>query len=132
MSQIKIVNVEDYPSSREATTEILRLQGYEVFEATTGEEALKVVADVRPDLVLLDVKLPDISGHEVCRRLKADHATASIPILQVSASYVTHEDRVRGLDRGADAYLAKPVEPDELIATIRALLSMREAEEARR
>jgi len=80
--------------------------------------------------VLLDVKLPDMSGHEVCRRLKADDAT--IPILQISASYVSGPDKVRGLDNGADAYLVKPVEADELIATIRALLRMREAEEARR
>ncbi|MEK6324187.1 MAG: response regulator [Acidobacteriota bacterium] len=132
MSQIKIVNVEDHPSSREATSEILRLEGFAVFEAATGIEALKIVADVKPQLVLLDVKLPDINGHEVCRRLKADYATASIPILQISASYVTHEDRGRGLESGADAYLVKPVEPDELIATVKALLRMRDAEEARR
>ncbi|MEK6285910.1 MAG: response regulator [Acidobacteriota bacterium] len=132
MSQIKIVNVEDHASSREATTELLRLEGFAVFEAATGSEALKVVADVKPQLVLLDVKLPDISGHEVCRRLKADHATASIPILQISASYVTDQDRAHGLESGADGYLVKPVEPAELIANVKALLRMRNAEEARR
>jgi signal transduction histidine kinase len=130
MSQIKIVNVEDYESSREATSELLRLAGFAVFEAKNGSEALELVAQVRPHLVLLDVKLPDMSGHEVCRRLKADDAT--IPILQISASYVSGPDKVRGLESGADAYLVKPVEADELIATIRALLRMREAEEARR
>jgi PAS domain S-box-containing protein len=130
MSQIKIVNVEDYESSREATSELLRLAGFVVFEAKNGSEALALVAQVRPQLVLLDVKLPDISGHEVCRRLKADDAT--IPILQISASYVSGNDKVRGLESGADAYLVKPVEADELIATIRALLRVREAEEARR
>lgn len=132
MSQIRIVNVEDHPGSREATSEILRLEGFAVFEAATGMEALKIVADVKPQLVLLDVKLPDINGHEVCRRLKADYTTSSIPILQISASYVSHEDRGRGLESGADAYLVKPVEPDELIATVKALLRMRDAEEARR
>jgi PAS domain S-box-containing protein len=130
MSQIKIVNVEDYESSREATSELLRLAGFAVFEAKNGSEALELVARVRPHLVLLDVKLPDMSGHEVCRRLKADDAM--IPILQISASYVSGSDKVRGLESGADAYLVKPVEADELIATIRALLRMREAEEARR
>jgi PAS domain S-box-containing protein len=130
MSQIKIVNVEDYESSREATSKILRLAGFEVFEAKNGSEALELVSEVRPHLVLLDVKLPDMNGHEVCRRLKADDAT--IPILQISASYVSGPDRVRGLENGADAYLVKPVEADELIATIRALLRVREAEEARR
>jgi PAS domain S-box-containing protein len=130
MSQIKILNVEDYPASREAVSEMLRLAGFAVFEAATGGEALELAAQIRPQLVLLDVKLPDISGHEVCRRLKADDAT--VPILQISASYVSGQDKVRGLESGADAYLVKPVEPEELIATIRALLRMRDAEEARR
>lgn len=130
MSQIKIVNVEDYAPSREASSELLRLEGFAVFEAATGSEGLKLVAQVRPQLVLLDVKLPDISGHEVCQRLKADDPT--IPILQISASLASSEERVRGLESGADAYLVKPVEPEELIATIKALLRMREAEEARR
>lgn len=130
MSKIKIVSVEDYPTSREATSELLRLSGFDVFEAATGREALELVADVRPQLVLLDVKLPDISGHEVCRRLKAAYPT--MPILQISASFVSGEDKVRGLESGADGYLVKPVEPEELIATIKALLRMREAEEGRR
>ncbi|HWO01568.1 MAG TPA: response regulator [Blastocatellia bacterium] len=132
MSQIKILNVEDYDSSREATSELLRKQGFVVFEASTGTDGLRLAAEVRPHLVLLDVKLPDISGHEVSRRLKADRATASIPVLQISASFTTRQDRVIGLDSGADAYLVKPVEPDELVATIKALLRLRDAEEARR
>lgn len=132
MAQIKIVNVDDHDGSREATSELLRNQGFTIFEAATGAEALKLVAEVRPKLVLLDVKLPDMSGHEVCRRLKADRATASIPVLQISASFTSRNDRVAGLESGADSYLAKPVEPDELIATIKALLRLREAEEARR
>ena len=132
MRQITIVNVDDYDSSREATSELLRHQGFTVFDAATGNEGLRLVAEVLPHLVLLDVKLPDISGHDVCRLLKSDRSTASIPVLQVSASYITKQDRVRGLESGADGYLAKPVEPDELIATVKALLRMREAEEARR
>lgn len=130
MSQIKIVNVEDYEPSRVASSELLRLAGFDVYEAASGSEALELVARVKPQLVLLDVKLPDISGHEVCKRLKADDP--AIPILQISASLVSGQDRVRGLESGADAYLVKPVEPEELIATIKALLRMREAEEARR
>lgn len=132
MTQIKIANVDDHDGSREATSELLRDQGFTIFEAATGAEALKLVAEVRPQLVLLDVKLPDMSGHEVCRRLKADRATASILVLQISASFTSRNDRVAGLESGADSYLAKPVEPDELIATIKALLRLREAEEARR
>jgi PAS domain S-box-containing protein len=130
MSQIRIVNVEDYAPSRAASSELLRLEGFDVFEAATGREALELVARVRPQLVLLDIQLPDISGHEVCRLLKAGDGT--MPILQISASLSSSQERVRGLESGADAYLVKPVEPEELIATIRALLRMREAEEARR
>lgn len=131
MTQIKIVNVDDHDGSREATSELLRNQGFSIFEASTGTDALRLVAEVRPHLVLLDVRLPDISGHEVCRRLKADRLTSSIPILQISASFTTRRDRVAGLESGADGYLAKPVEPDELVATIKALIRLREAEEAR-
>src|SRR5215470_19590395 len=129
MSQIKIVNVEDYASGRQATSHLLRLEGFDVIEAASGAEALEIVPRVQPHLVLLDVKLPDISGHDVCRRLKTDHP--AIPILQISGSFVSGQDRVRGLESGADAYLVKPVEPEELFATIRALLRMREAEELR-
>lgn len=132
MANITIVNVEDRDSSREATSELLRREGFAVTEATSGREALELVKAIRPQLVLLNVKLPDIDGHEVCRRLKADPATAGIPVLQVSASYVTGEARVEGLESGADAFLVKPVEDAELTATIRALLRLQEAEEARR
>jgi PAS domain S-box-containing protein len=130
MSQIKILNVEDHESGREATSNCLRRAGFAVFEATTGGEALELAAQVKPQLVLLDVELPDLSGHEVCRRLKADDPT--IPVLQISSTQTPGQDRVRGLESGADAYLVKPVEPEELIATILALLRMREAEEAQR
>src|SRR5215813_5797899 len=130
MSQIKIVNVEDYTRGRQAASDLLRLEGFDVIEAATGAEALEIVPRVQPHLVLLDVNLPDISGYDVCRRLKADYPTT--PILQISGSFVSGPDRVRGLESGADAYLVKPVEPEELFATIRALLRMREAEESRR
>src|SRR6185436_2019065 len=131
-SQIKIVNVDDYDSSREATGELLKQQGFVVFEAATGKEALRLISEVEPQLVLLDVKLPDINGLEVCRILKSDPSTASILVLQVSGSYTSREDRVRGLEGGADGYLVKPIEPDELLATIKALLRLRKAEDARR
>src|SRR5581483_5566464 len=86
-------------------------------------------AALQPQLVLLDVKLPDLSGYEVCRRLKADSLTSTIPVLLVSGIYGEGEDKVRGLESGADGYLVKPVQSAELIATIRALLRMRHAEE---
>src|SRR5947209_14044738 len=83
-----------------------------------------------PALVILDVKLPDLSGFEVCRRLKEDPATAAIPVLHISTTFVGIEDRVHGLEGGADGYLTDVLEPLELIATVKALLRARRAEEA--
>ncbi len=88
--------------------------------------------DERPDLVVLDVHLPDLNGFVVCQRIKSDPRTASTPVLQISADFVDVEHRTRGLELGADGYLAHPIEPPELIATIRSLLRARRAEEKAR
>ncbi len=121
-----ILNVNDDDANRFALTRILQSRGFRVEEARTGAEALRLVAEARPDLVVLDVELPDIDGFEVCRRIKADPATAAIPVLHLSAQYVLEEDRTHGLVSGADGYLIQPVEPLELIASIRGLLRMRQ------
>ncbi len=129
-----ILYVDDYAEIREATSIVLRHAGFKVIEAQTGREALQQAAAVLPQLILLDVELPalagyeDENGYEVCRRLKNDEATAAIPVLLLSGVYTEGEDRVRGLECGADAYLCKPVESGELIATIKALLRMHAAE----
>src|SRR5579884_2214917 len=102
-----ILAVDDEPANRYARARGLRKAGFTVVEAATGAEALRLAAD-RPDLILLDVNLPDLDGFEVCRRLKADPATAAIPILQTSAQRVGPEDRVQGLEGGADGYLVLP------------------------
>ena len=132
MSEIIVLNAEDCEPSGDAISDLLRREGFTVVDARTGEEALQLVKTAQPHLVLVAVSLPDISGHDVCRRLKADSATARIPVVQVSSAFATGEDRVLSLQSGADAYLVKPFEPEELISTIRALLWMGEAEEARR
>ena len=128
MTRELILNVDDTDSGRYIKTRILRQGGYEVVEARTGVEALEKARHHKPDLVLLDVKLPDVSGHEVCRVLK--RSAAGLLVLQISASFVAPGDRAIGLDSGADAYLSQPVEPSELLATVRALLRLKRAERA--
>ena len=123
-----ILNVDDNGPQRYARGRILRQHGFEILDAATGQEALESAARDRPDLILLDVNLPDIHGFDVAQQLKRDDKTRSIPILQISASSVQLEHRTAALDAGADAYLVEPAEPAELVASIRALLRMRDAE----
>jgi signal transduction histidine kinase len=125
-----ILNVDDTESIRYAKTRALSRAGYQVIEAGTGYDALDLVRDRQPALVLLDVKLPDISGLEVCRILKASYP--SVLVLQISASFVRASDRIAGLEGGADSYLTQPVAAEELIASVRALLRMGTAEAALR
>ena len=103
-----------------------------MLEAADGTTALAQVRNSGPDLAVLDVNLPDINGYEVCRRIKSDPSTKLIPVLHLSAAYIDGKSKVTGLESGADAYLAQPVSPDELLATIRALLRIRGAEEEAR
>ncbi|MFE1744078.1 response regulator [Coleofasciculus sp. H7-2] len=127
---ITILHVDDNEANRYVVNRMLRKAGFEVQEAATGEMALQLVAQQPPDLIILDVQLPDINGFEVCHRIKANPATSSIPVLHLSASFVESKDKVQGLESGADGYLAQPVEPIELLATVKALLRIREAEES--
>ena len=124
---INIVVVDDFKDGRDLMAALLRREGFEVKEAETGEEAL-ALAEEQPALMVLDVNLPDIDGFEVCRRIKKEPRTAGISVLQISAAFRKSGDRVRGLEGGADAYLALPVEREELVATVRALLRIRRAE----
>src|SRR6201987_5409448 len=124
-----ILHVDDTDAQRYAIARVLRHAGFEVLEARTGQQALEIVEQL-PDLVILDVNLPDISGFLVCKQIKANEATARIPVLHLSATMVSSDARVAGRDGGADGYMVQPVEPDELIATIRALLRVRKAEES--
>lgn len=128
MSQkVTILTVDDNDALRYTLTRTLRGEGYTVIEARNGTEALKL-ANRCPDLITLDLNLPDLDGFEVCRRLKNNPQTAHIPILHISATFVQPEHRVRGLDGGADAFLAEPISGAELVATVGALLRMKQAE----
>jgi CheY-like chemotaxis protein len=117
-----ILNVEDYAASRYVKTRLLRQAGFRVLEAGNGTRALDMVARFRPDLVLLDVRLPDIDGLEVCRSIRANPATHAIRVVQTSAAFITEQDIVKGMESGADGYLTVPYEPSSLIAILRSLL----------
>jgi PAS domain S-box-containing protein len=130
--RVLVLNVEDYEPNRYARSQVLRGAGFEVKEASTGSDALRLAASENPDVVLLDVNLPDMSGFEVCRKIKADPALASLPVLHISATFVNAGHRAMGLEGGADGYLTEPVEPPVLVASVNALLRMRRAEEGQR
>jgi signal transduction histidine kinase len=125
----RILVVDDNDASRFVKVQILRRAGYEVTEARTGAGALTAVQMERPDLAVLDVNLPDVSGLEICRRLKDADGVPAIQVLQVSQTAITDIDRARGLDVGADMYLIEPIGSVVLLATVRALLRARQAEQ---
>jgi signal transduction histidine kinase len=127
----RILIVDDDEAARHVKSRLLRGEGYAVSEARLGRDALALASTEKPHLTLLDVKLPDVSGIEVCREIKSRFP--HIIVLQTSAAFTGPADRTRALDGGADSYLVEPMEPDELIATVNALLRLRNAEqEARR
>ena len=127
-----ILNVDDYQPSLYARTKVLRQAGFSVLEASSGAQALQLLSDRKPALVLLDVNLPDMTGFEVCKRIRANPITAGTTVVHISASSNLMQHQVYGLDSGADSYMVEPVEPEVLVATVRAFLRARRAEEALR
>jgi signal transduction histidine kinase len=124
-----ILNVNDSDGARFLVTLILQKAGFLVVEAETGHAALEALARCKPDLIVLDLKLPDMHGFEVCRRIRENPQTASIKILHTSATYVTVDNKVQSLEGGADGYLAQPFEAQELIATVNSLLRLNQTEQ---
>lgn len=120
-SQPCVLVVEDEGAQREVLKYNLEAEGFGVVMAETGDEALLLVAEENPDLIVLDWMLPNVSGIEVCRRVKADPATRTIPIIMLSARS-DESDRVRGLETGADDYVVKPYSVVELMARLRTQL----------
>ncbi|WP_020473030.1 response regulator [Zavarzinella formosa] len=123
-----VLIVDDQEANRYSTGRILREAGYVIQEAQNGQQGI-ALSDMMPDVILLDVNLPDIDGFRVCREIRSHPKTARIPIIHVSATFVSEYDRAHGLDEGADGYLTRPVEPRVLVATVRAMLRARRAEE---
>ena len=126
----RILLVDDNEAARYAKSRILRQAGYTVIEAASGSEAVPRIVQDDPDLILLDVRLPDMSGLDVCRRIKENPGMSAIPVLQISASFCDDRSIVAGLENGADGYIAEPIEPVLLIATVAAFLRLRKAERA--
>ncbi|MGE3517455.1 MAG: response regulator transcription factor [Vicinamibacterales bacterium] len=107
---------------RFARTALLREAGFDVHEATTGRQALTLVERLRPDVVLLDVNLPDMSGIDVCRQIRSDYRWEGVRVAQTSATFTTPLDQLHGLELGgADVYLVEPVDKQMLLSLIRRL-----------
>ena len=117
----RVLVVEDDPDIADLVRRYLQRDGFDVEVQSSGREGLAAIAARPPDLLVLDLMLPQVNGLEICRIVRADEKTASIPIIMVTAR-AEESERIAGLDLGADDYLAKPFSPGELVARVRALL----------
>ena len=122
-----VLIVEDNLDNRMIYRTILEHYGYEVLEAADGEAGVRLARERLPDLVLMDISIPIIDGHEATRMLKADQATAHIPVIALTA-HAMAEDRLLAAEAGCDAYLAKPAEPKQVAAEVRRLISIARGE----
>ena len=118
----RILVVEDNPLSLALLKQLLEVHGYEILETPEGLQAIDIARDEQPDLILMDIRLPDICGLEVSRLLKQDEQTKTIPIIAVTA-LATPEYEKKGLESGCDAYIAKPITLGNLLRTIESLLT---------
>jgi PAS domain S-box-containing protein len=127
-AQALILNLDDNDAARYLKSRALRAADFDVIEAATGADALRIAREQHPDIALLDVKLPDMSGLEVCRQLKTDSRTSDIPVVQVSATHTSEGDQAAGFEHGADIYLTEPMEAIVLVTVVRTLLRLRRTE----
>ena len=118
----KILIAEDERDIRDLIAFTLRFAGHEVFPATNGEEAIQLAPEVNPDLILMDVRMPRMTGYEACRALKADPVLQDIPVIFLSAKGQENEIQ-QGLDAGAEEYFLKPFAPDQLTERVKIILS---------
>jgi PAS domain S-box-containing protein len=128
----RILIIDDEPLLLRATSRLLVGAGYQVLEAATGAEGLRLAKETRPDLVLLDVMLPDMDGLQVCRRIKEDPQLTDALVVLLSGKKVDSEEQAEGLEAGADDYIARPISNRELLARVQAMLRIQRAEEMQR
>ena len=121
----KILVVDDTPKNVKLLADLLAVKGYSVITAESGREALAQLEAERPDLVLLDVVMPEMSGYEVCRKIRENAATRILPVVMVTALDPA-EERIKGIEAGADDFLAKPINQAELLARVRSLLRIKQ------
>lgn len=124
MTPARILVVDDTPANLKLLGDLLAHKGYAVTTAASGEEALARLASAAPDLVVLDVMMPGLSGYEVCRRIRENPATALLPVV-MATSLDPHTERVKGIEAGADDFLQKPVNQAELFARVKSLLRIK-------
>ncbi|MEI7728812.1 MAG: response regulator [Verrucomicrobiota bacterium] len=128
----KILIVDDNEIMRLAATRVLGPAGFDLLEAATGAEALRLAREHLPNLMLLDVHLPDLDGLEVCRQIKSDPLLARIFIVQLSSVRTASDQQAEGLDSGADGYIARPIGNAELLARVQSMLRIQRTEFALR
>jgi putative two-component system response regulator len=124
----KILIVDDHPASRMMAVSFLSLEGYQAVEAESGRHVLTQIADINPDLILLDIMMPGLDGYEVCRRLKQDEKTRLIPVIFITALN-DRRARLKGIEAGADDFLCKPFDRLELYARVKALIHQKRLNE---
>jgi len=126
---IKILAIDDIKENLVAIKETIEdlMPDYLVLTAQSGKEGLKIARDEHPDTILLDIVMPEMDGYEVCKKLKEDELTRHIPIIVLTAIRIDTESKIQGLEVGADAFLSKPIDTEELIAQIHVMLRIKKS-----